>query len=541
MKTKVGLPFGLALALFIGVFTAMLALGVMTPDRADATAAAGSVKLTLSEATIGSTPQMVTIEFTNNATEITGTGVGNADITIALAGFSGDFTDATIVEDSNWKVYVNDDMLAAEEFDVAGSETSVTISLRAAVTAQPNADPPVEAADATAIPANAMVKLMFTSDDTGAVPTGFTLGTGDTDASATIDNVASEGIELTDGTGMVTDLRVTSSSMTPGARASHTFKFQISTADLIANQDTIRLYFDKDFGGLDELSASDVTVSRVSADGTTATAAFSPSSAPDRELLAIGKHGIISKDSLNNVEYTFRVPDMNGDAEGVTNIVGSSAVTVVVSSSAGITMPTEAGSKGPIGAFTNREPNLVQRKVPVNLALSLSSYASNRGKPLTIVGKGFKNGTTATVYVAPESGGAATSLGDVTVGIDDTFTHPIVVTVPPFSAGTENLVYATDGKTPPNESPKLGFEVEGLVTLSPTAAAVGDEVDITLTDWPTGEAVSSTVDASGMVTASSVTIAGEMQELSVVAPESPMAARTSGSRLAQTRRQAPIS
>ena len=32
MKTKVGLPFGLALALFIGVFTAMLALGVISPS-----------------------------------------------------------------------------------------------------------------------------------------------------------------------------------------------------------------------------------------------------------------------------------------------------------------------------------------------------------------------------------------------------------------------------------------------------------------------------------------------------------------------------
>ena len=144
--------------------------------------------------------------------------------------------------------------------------------------------------------------------------------------------------------------------------------------------------------------------------------------------------------------------------------------------------------------------------------LALSSYASNRGKNLTITGKGFKNGTTATLYVAPTDG-AAMSLGDVIVGTDDTFTNSIVVTVPPFVAGTDNLVYATDGKTPPNESPKLGFEVEGLVTLTPTAAAVGDDVDITLTDWRTADAVSSTVDANGMVTASSVTIAGIMQEI----------------------------
>ena len=36
MKTKIGLPFGLALVVFIGVFTAMLALGVLSPSRAQA-------------------------------------------------------------------------------------------------------------------------------------------------------------------------------------------------------------------------------------------------------------------------------------------------------------------------------------------------------------------------------------------------------------------------------------------------------------------------------------------------------------------------
>ena len=36
MKTKIGLPFGLALVMFIGVFTAMLALGTLTPSRAQA-------------------------------------------------------------------------------------------------------------------------------------------------------------------------------------------------------------------------------------------------------------------------------------------------------------------------------------------------------------------------------------------------------------------------------------------------------------------------------------------------------------------------
>ena len=34
MKTKIGLPFGLALVVFLGVFTTMLALGLLSPERA---------------------------------------------------------------------------------------------------------------------------------------------------------------------------------------------------------------------------------------------------------------------------------------------------------------------------------------------------------------------------------------------------------------------------------------------------------------------------------------------------------------------------
>jgi hypothetical protein len=81
-------------------------------------------------------------------------------------------------------------------------------------------------------------------------------------------------------------------------------------------------------------------------------------------VLTVTKHGIIAKDSLNNVEYEIIVPDMNAADDAVGHIVSNSLVTVVVSPGAGITMPTESGSKGPIGAFTNKQTDLVQRKAP---------------------------------------------------------------------------------------------------------------------------------------------------------------------------------
>jgi hypothetical protein len=230
---------------------------------------------------------------------------------------------------------------------VTGSAGAVNIELQEADDA---VTPAVEAVN---IPINAKVKLVFTSDDSGTVPDGFTIGgdegtgldvtvnAGDDTTSPLPGVAADDQPTVTDGSNSVMNLRVTSSSMTPGARARYTFRFQISDQDLVANQDEITLYFDKDFGGLDELSRNDVTVSRITAaDSTGATGAFSPSSDPSRELLAVTKHEIIAKDSLNNVEYTFRAPDMNGDVDGAVNIVGESVVTVVMSSGAGITMPT---------------------------------------------------------------------------------------------------------------------------------------------------------------------------------------------------------
>jgi hypothetical protein len=324
MKTKIGLPFGLALVMFIGIFTTMLALGVLNPDRAEA-AATDTVELTLSESVATATPQTVMVEFTNGEAEI----AAGETITIDLTSIDG--SDGAVSVESNWKVYVGDGE-AFEPATVVGNTGSVVITL-------PNDDDTTDEDEGRNVPIEAAVKIVFTSDDSGSAPAGFVLGAADAAAMVTINNFDSNDYTLTDGSGSVKNLRVTSSSMTPGGRASHTFRFQVS-GELIANQDEISLYFDKDFGGLDELSRDDVTVSRSNVNGHNATGAFNPSSDLDRESLTGTKHGIPAKDSLNNIEYTFRVPDMNGDADDVANIDANSVVTVVVSSGAGITMPT---------------------------------------------------------------------------------------------------------------------------------------------------------------------------------------------------------
>ncbi len=294
----------------------------------------------------------------------------------------------------------------------------------------------------------------------------------------------------------VTNPSVTNTSMGPGAASGYRFQFT-APMDLTAGQDTIAVHFDKDFRDLPEvLSRNNVTVSARSTSGSATTdssgpsntGAYNPSSDATREVLTTAKHGLSNSASLNNVEYTFYVPDMNGDNEDAPGIASGSMVTVLVSPGAGIRNPTEAGNKGPIGVFVNDTMMDTSLRITVNLSIQLSDYDTNRNKSITVVGRGFQNATTARVYLS-NSGGARQELLPVTVDSDDTFTATFEVTVPPFVRGTGNMIFAEDGNTPPFVTDPLGFEVEGLATVNPTSAAVGDEVDITLTDWPDDVAI----------------------------------------------------
>ena len=339
---------------------------------------------------------------------------------------------------------------------------------------------------------------------------------------------------------MVTDVSVTSTTQDPGDVSGYEFRFTTPDA-LTANEDTITVHFDKDFRDLNDLSREHVTVSVSAAsytNGPMNTGAFNPPSNPMREILDRDKHGLSDSAALDNVEYTFYVPDMNGDNEGAPGIAAGATVTVTVSQGAGIRNPTKAGSKGPIGVFTSRQPMMVSTTVPVALVMALSSYGSNRNKALTVVGWGFKNGTTATIYLDRSRGndgeivnmpdgvrtpGVDTDLGSTVVEADDTFTFVFTVTVPPFAPEGVNQVNVIDDDNPPNhyngmdgQAPVI-FTIKPLLSISPSPVAVGQEVEITLVDWPATDRVMDyiTADSQGVdrVIQSAVTIAGVPQRI----------------------------
>ena len=309
---------------------------------------------------------------------------------------------------------------------------------------------------------------------------------------------------------MVMDVSVANTNQGPGEVSG--FRFQFTTPDaLTANEDPITVHFDKDFRDLPQvLSRGNVTVSASVGSGTATTDASGPGTTgayiphidTTREILTSAKHGLSNSAALNNVEYTFYVPDMNGDIEGSPGIAAGATVSVLVSSAAGIRNPTEAGNKGPIGVFTSKQSMMdTSLRITVDRTIRLSDYDTNRGKLLTVVGRGFKNDTTATIYL-DNADGNRQALVSVPVTSDDTFEATFTVTVPPFVPGKGNWLYAEDGNEPPQGSNRLDFKVEGLLTVSPTSAAVGDEIEISLMDWP-----------DGPIPANAVTIAGVTQKI----------------------------
>ena len=498
MKTKIGIPIGLALVMFLGVFTAMLALGTLSPQQAHAQTA----MRTISPATVmpGGTVT-VTIAVANygafgGLTETLPEGFGY------VAGSAVDADGDTVSTEVTGQNVKFDLFEVSSPFTynvtVSGTEGSYTFSgtLR----------------DSDRMNHNVTGANMVTvSTDTSGQPVApdSTMVSGHC-----MRMVMEDGTEKTIYTPCVTN-----TNQGPGAASGYDFRF--ITGEMLTGQNTITVHFDKDFRDLPAvLSRGNITVSAsvdsgsaTTGSGPSTTGAYSPRSDATRAILTTGEHGLSNSAALNNVEYTFYVPDMNGDIEGAPGIAAGATVSVHVSPGAGIRNPTEGGNKGPIGVFTSLQSMMdTNLKIPVGRTLQLSDYDTNRNKSLTVIGRGFQNGTTAHIFLK-NSNGDKQGLVDVEVGSDDTFTATIQVTVPPFVPGKDNEIFAEDGNQPPFKAPsdedredpnkRVMFEVEGLMTISPTSAAVGDEVDITLVDWPN----------DGKIPAGAVTIAGEPQRI----------------------------
>jgi hypothetical protein len=121
MKTKIGLPLGLALVMFIAVFTTMLALGALNPRPVGA--AVTSLTVERSNDDVGFLADW-TFTATNDGTALTGV----TEISIDLGNIDAD--NATVETAAQWSVVVaGNDPITPSTVDVANTdEVTITIA-----------------------------------------------------------------------------------------------------------------------------------------------------------------------------------------------------------------------------------------------------------------------------------------------------------------------------------------------------------------------------------------------------------------------------
>ena len=326
---------------------------------------------------------------------------------------------------------------------------------------------------------------------------------------------------------MVTNVMVTNTPNEPGGLAQYTVTF-VTGEVLQANVDTIVFDIDSSVG---VPSSIPVDAIRISASAVTGGGQANQSvalSLDPRWESGFEGRGI----------YTITVPDMDvRDSSGMESIDAGAMVTVTFLFSAGLINPTESGSYD-FTVSTSKDTAGVKATFTTPLMLAISDKSDHRDTPITLVGKGFKNGTTVTIYLdrtrdangqivnmpdGVRTPGTDVDLETAVVDSDDTFTINNKARVPPFAPVIANRINAIDDENPPNHYNGMGgqtpvtFTVEPLLTTSLSAVSIGDEIEISLVDWPAADRVMDyiTPDAQGVdrVKQSAVTIAGIPQEI----------------------------
>ena len=203
------------------------------------------------------------------------------------------------------------------------------------------------------------------------------------------------------------------------------------------------------------------------------------------------------------------------DAAGFQGAQAGQTLTMVITKSAGIKNPSEAGKHsvgykflgtaddpdkdGEMKLVTNilDDDGMSTSEVATYAKISLSVDNGGRGKEVTITGSGFNNDTDAEAFVLvaddkPSScmalidNEASESLGTAAVGSDDKFSIAFTVHQDEFDPGMVNWICAKDSESDGGNrysSDVDGFKVNDSLSITPEAVASGEEVTLKPRDF----------------------------------------------------------
>ena len=247
-----------------------------------------------------------------------------------------------------------------------------------------------------------------------------------------------------------------------------------------ANVGTITVDFDKDVKVPASIDESDITIRGVLDDDVM-----------NGEKTTTGTPLDVTV-SYEGLDKEPRVILTLGDMNPTDNIVDgikAGSVTVIFRQGAGITNPTEA-SESKISVSTSEDgEGTSEVGFEVFRTISLSSKSGTRGKTVTAKGAGFKDGTTATVWLDKNPNGLQESDEPVlcfeTVAKDDTFSCDFTANVPPFSSS--NTINAFHGRGPAGADQTAtkgaSWSLDPQILAVPSTAAIGDTVNVELRDF----------------------------------------------------------
>ena len=346
---------------------------------------------------------------------------------------------------------------------------------------------------------------------------------------------------------LVSDVKVEATPNTPNTVAKWTIQFMNGTDANDANaldggtgKDTVSIEFEDDVQFPEAISQNDVTITTDivwdNNTGETRTVVANPLGV---DIIKVSEHdGDFEKTDRPPDEtlVTLEIPDMEpaDDQPGSQGIAPGALITVVFRQTARIKNPTESkadevntatihaavdgdGNFDPsmlnplsgykVQATTSNSGVYVTASAPNRAVIArtivLSDQDGPRGSTITVVGLGFRNSITATVWNDKDQNGIRDSgeidLSSALITGSDDFTTTITINNPPFNYDLDtNGVNAVDGRnrtiipgreymlpissTTATESiPR--YLLESSIKVTPGTAAIGDRVQVTARDF----------------------------------------------------------